>query len=412
MGSIFFTLNVFVPFAKRSNSSLQTILASYVLGWLVGDLLPHWILFNLGILLIFSFSDILFSQLGWGGIVCHILCWCFLSIRLWIVMDLPERLNKKMTEAVGIQWQKFPSVFLPPKNIFQVDWNSWFNPNKAIEDPRIEILRDLVFFEKDDFQLKLDIYRPKNIKIKHPGILQIHGGAWITGSRRQASYFLTRMAIQGWVCYSVTHRFSPDVLFPEHLIDIKRALSWIRNTAGKHGLDKNFIICKGVSSGGHLASMMALTQNNSEFQPGFEDADTSIQGCVPVNAVFDFSTPFNKESPFPAKLKILKKVCGGSPKTNPNCYKKITPSNWIKNNITPFLIIQGETDALISIKETEKFWNDFKNQNVPPSALLSLPLVEHAFDIFPTLTAQCIVPIIDQYMIMLYQKYISQNGGK
>lgn len=327
-------------------------------------------------------------------------------------MNIPERLHQKMSETFGTEWQNLKTIFLPPKNVFEIDWYSWFNPNKAVEDPRIEILRDLVFFEEKGIKLKLDIYRPKNINKKHPGILQIHGGAWITGSKRQTSYFLTRMAIQGWVCYSVTHRFSPNIIFPEHLIDIKRALSWIKNTSDKHGLDKNFIICRGGSSGGHLASMMALTQNNPEFQPGFEKVDTSIQGCVPLYAVFNFTDPFFKQNPFPAKLKVLKKVCGGDFKTNPNCYEKITPANWIKSDSPPFLLVQGETDALISIKETEKFWNDLKTKNVRYSAFLSLPLVEHAFDIFPTLTAQCIIPIVDQYMIMLYQKYISLNGGK
>ncbi|HHZ78822.1 MAG TPA: alpha/beta hydrolase, partial [Candidatus Lambdaproteobacteria bacterium] len=38
LASVFLTLNVFLPLAKRSNSSFHAILASFVLGWLVGDL--------------------------------------------------------------------------------------------------------------------------------------------------------------------------------------------------------------------------------------------------------------------------------------------------------------------------------------------------------------------------------------
>ena len=239
--------------------------------------------------------------------------------------------------------------------------------------------------------------------------MQIHGGAWITGSKRQSSFFLLNMALKGWVCFSVTHRFSPKNVFPEHLIDIKRALKWIRENADLHGLDKNFIISKGSSSGGHLASLMALTQNISEFQPGFNQTDTSIQGCVTMYGVYNFLDSFDKITSYPAKSKILEKVCGGTPKTKPSCYKKITPKNWISKEAPPFLVLHAETDALISIEESKKFWNDLQSRNVYSSVFLSIPLAEHGFDVFPTLTAQCIVPIIEQFLIMIHGNYLCKK---
>ncbi len=403
--SIFLTLNVFKNFSKRSRSSVKTLLISYVLGWVVGDLLPQWILLNLGILIIFSFTEIYFSSIFLFGLICHFLCWFILFIRLWIILNLPKRINIKMINFFGIKWQNIHSDYSNPKNIFEINWHSWFNPLNSLEDPRIEILRDQVFHNENGLQLKLDIYRPKNIKKKLPGILQIHGGAWLTGSKRQASSFLVRMATKGWICYSVTHRFSPKVVFPEHLIDVKRALNWIRENADFHSLDKNFIISKGGSSGAHLASLMALTQNQSEFQPGFEKEDTSIQGCVSISGVFEFFGPFDEKTPFPAKANILKKVCGGRPNEEPVCYKKITPANWISIDTPPFLILQGETDALIPIEETKKFWKILKYKKIKSSAFLNLPLVHHGFDIFPTLTEQCIIPIIENFLIMLHYNY-------
>ena len=55
------------------------------------------------------------------------------------------------------------------------------------------------------------------------------------------------------------------------MIDIKHALQWIRNNAEEYGVDPDFIVVTGGSAGGHLASLMALTQNKPEFQPGFEN---------------------------------------------------------------------------------------------------------------------------------------------
>ena len=81
---------------------------------------------------------------------------------------------------------------------------------------------------------------------------------------------------------------------------------------------------------------MALTQNQAEFQSGFEKADTSIQGCVSMYGVYEFSEPFNDETLYPAKAKLLKIVCGGTPDTKPDSYHQITPANWISSDKSSF----------------------------------------------------------------------------
>jgi acetyl esterase/lipase len=344
--------------------------------------------------------------------VIHLCCWIILIIRLWIILNLPARIDQQLEEQLGSNWQNNSTFFSPPGNFLEVNWHSWLNPNSILEDPRIEIIRNNVFFEEDDLRLRLDIYRPRSSKKKRPVLLQIHGGAWISGSKRQAAFLMTHMAAQGWVCFSVGYRFSPDIKFPQHLIDIKRALKWIRNHADEFGIDTDFIISTGGSAGGHLAALMALTPNESEFQPGFEQEDTRIQGCVPVYGVSDFSAPFSKNTPYPAKEGVLKMVCGGTPETEPECYQQINPANWVSKNTPPFLLLQGETDALIPVQETQAFWHVLQTKNRSNSALLTLPLVEHSFDIFPSLTAQCIVPTIERYLFLLHENYNNQQGKK
>ncbi len=126
--------------------------------------------------------------------------------------------------------------------------------------------------------------------------------------------------------------------------------------------------------------------------------------------VYEFCEPFNDSTLYPAKAKLLKIVCGGTPNTKPESYQKITPENWISSENPPFLIVQGDTDALISLNEAKKFFLGLKEQNTQNCAFLDLPLVEHAFDIFPTMTAHCILPTIERYMVMLHENYIKSKG--
>lgn len=45
----------------------------------------------------------------------------------------------------------------------------------------------------------------------------------------------------------------------------------------------------GESAGGHLASLLAITPNAAEYQPDIPTADTSVQGCIDLYGVHDFT---------------------------------------------------------------------------------------------------------------------------
>ncbi len=46
----------------------------------------------------------------------------------------------------------------------------------------------------------------------------------------------------------------------------------------------------GGSAGGHLTALAALTPNEPQWQPGFEDADTSVVAAVPIYGRYDWFT--------------------------------------------------------------------------------------------------------------------------
>ena len=120
--------------------------------------------------------------------------------------------------------------------------------------------------------------------------MQIHGGGWVIGDKREQGIPLLRyLAARGWVGFNVNYRLSPGATFPDHLVDLKAALAWIREHADEYGIDPDFVVVTGGSAGGHLTALMALTANDPRYQPGFEDADTSVQAAVPFYGVYDFT---------------------------------------------------------------------------------------------------------------------------
>jgi len=129
----------------------------------------------------------------------------------------------------------------------------------------------------------LDIYHPHEPREGgFPVLLQVHGGAWMIGEKeQQAKPLMYHLAERGWLCVAINYRLSPRAAFPAHIIDVKKAIAWIREHIAEYGGNPDFIAITGGSAGGHLSSLAALTPNRPEWQPGFEDVDTPLQSAVP-----------------------------------------------------------------------------------------------------------------------------------
>ncbi len=84
-------------------------------------------------------------------------------------------------------------------------------------------------------------------------LLQVPGGAWASGNKRgQAHPLMSHLAELGWVCVSINYRLSPRHTWPDHIVDVKRAIAWVKDNIADYGGDPDFIAVTGGSAGGHL----------------------------------------------------------------------------------------------------------------------------------------------------------------
>ena len=137
----------------------------------------------------------------------------------------------------------------------------------------------------------LDVWKRADLPrdAKAPVLFQVHGGAWMMGQKEgQAEPLMAHLAERGWVCVTTNYRLSPRATWPDHIVDVKKALAWTKASIAAHGGDPDFVVITGGSAGGHLSSLAALTPNVAAFQPGFEDVDTSVAAAVPFYGVYDF----------------------------------------------------------------------------------------------------------------------------
>jgi acetyl esterase/lipase len=216
-------------------------------------------------------------------------------------------------------------------------------------------------------------------------LLYIHGGAWVIGDKReQARPMLYELSQRGWLCLSINYRLSPKATWPEHLVDCKAAIVWAKREVGAFGGDPNFIVLAGGSAGGHLASLCALTPNDPAFQVGFEDADTSVDGCISFYGVLEMTG--DKQSSGihgQAMVKMLEKtVMKKSIRDHAEVFTAASPLHRITADAPPFLVFQGRNDTLVPVEVARQFVERFSQVATSSLAYVELPLAQHAFDIF------------------------------
>lgn len=229
----------------------------------------------------------------------------------------------------------------------------------------------------------LDIWRRPDLDLTGtaPVLFQIPGGAWTTGNKRgQAHPLMSHLAELGWICVAINYRHSPRNTWPDHIIDVKRALAWVKAHISEYGGDPDFIAITGGSAGGHLSSLAALTPNDPRFQPGFEEADTRVQAAVPFYGVYDFTRL--QDAMHPMMLPLLERMVVKQPRTaNMQSYLDASPVTHISADAPPFFVLHGRNDSLVPVQQARGFVDQLRQVSKQPVVYAELPFTQHAFDL-------------------------------
>jgi len=151
--------------------------------------------------------------------------------------------------------------------------------------------RTFTFAEVGGRPLQLDLYAAASEE-PTPLVLWIHGGAWRGGSRKQVPGSVRALAASGTSVASIDYRLTGQVgrwgdepvHWPAQRDDAKAAVRWLRAHAEELNLDPSAFIAWGASAGGHLATILGLT-NDAPGTTGSvgEHTDTSSAVALAIN---------------------------------------------------------------------------------------------------------------------------------
>jgi acetyl esterase/lipase len=131
-------------------------------------------------------------------------------------------------------------------------------------------VEELVYRVVDRRELKALIFRPAG-EGPWPALVCMHGGAWITGDRKQPSYMAEKLAARGIVVMSIDFRMAPRNMYPTSLRDANYAIRWLKANADKFEADANRVGGLGFSSGGHLILLSAMRPDHAAYVADIPD---------------------------------------------------------------------------------------------------------------------------------------------
>jgi acetyl esterase/lipase len=362
---------------------------SFFPAWLTTELALHHILWQAVATAGFVYFGAMAHVVGWVGMGTTLISWLGLG---WLFLNahLDGRVvQDALEEALGPAFRDEIDHAHALHMRKGIDWRRVIFPF-WMTNRSVERLRDLAYVDDDNPRHRLDVYRRRDLEPGAPVLLQIHGGAWMIGEKGQQGLpLMNHMAARGWLCVAINYGLSPKATWPAHLVDCKLALKWIRENVGGYGGDPDFVVVTGGSAGGHLAAMVALTAEEKEFQPGFEQTDTRVQAFIPFYGVFDWTDRFGYRGESDSMKERLERHIIKLPRHEAeSVYHRASPMSHVGScEVPPAMVLHGRQDTLAPAAEAAHFVALLREHSDEPVVHAEFSGAHHAFEVFPSVRA-------------------------
>lgn len=264
------------------------------------------------------------------------------------VSGMALRLLSGMLLALGA----LPALSQPPGNA---------------EPTRAPTLAAETYATIDGEPLQFDLYLPAGVS-QPPLLVYIHGGAWRFDSRANPSTL--NLVDQGFAIASVDFQSADGAPMPIQVHQIKAAIRYLRANAARYGLDGDAIAVTGVSSGGHLAALVGLTNGSAAHEGTIGDhvdVSSDVQAVISYFGASNLTTILAQSTPtgLTVRAPALAILLGGPVEENEEVARIGSPVFFVDTSDPPLLLMHGDQDAQMPINQTHELHGAAKLAGIP-----------------------------------------------
>jgi acetyl esterase/lipase len=229
--------------------------------------------------------------------------------------------------------------------------------------------QDVIYGRKYGTALTMDVFTPR--KANGAAVVVAVSGGWFSSHDNIHPANYKALLDRGYTVFAVVHGSQPKYTIPEVLMDMHRALRYIRYHASDYHIDPDRIGITGGSAGGHLSLMQGTAGKAGD--PKAPDPVDRVSSRVQAVACFfpptdflnygakgkealgrgtlnNFKAPFDFRE-FDPKTRSFELIADESKRRAIG--KDISPVYHVTPDDPPTLIIHGDADRLVPIQQAE-----------------------------------------------------------
>ena len=256
--------------------------------------------------------------------------------------------------------------------------------------------------------LLMDVHHPQNPN--GFGIIHVSGSGWTRPlsfnaqplSESQVEIFGAPLVEKGYTVFSLNHRAVPKFQFPDPLLDIQRAVRYVRYNAEKYGIDPDRIGAVGGSSGGHLISLLATLgeEGNPEDPDPINRESSRVQTVVARAAPFDLTKMGHSLN---LSLLLGARLVDDIRSQETRRYIDASPVTYLSSDDPPMLLIHGDKDKIVPYEQSLNFLSKLRQEGIA-SKLITIPGAGHG----PSFPGAINPPNFIEEMVTWFNEHLRQ----
>ena len=234
---------------------------------------------------------------------------------------------------------------------------------------RCQVDPDVVYGHKMGMALTFDVLKPTTAN--GAGVLFMVSGGWISNwsPPAQTAKRFEDLLDHGFTVFAVRHGSSPMFKVPDAVDDVRRATRYIKANAREWGVDPDRLGVFGGSAGGHLSLMLGTTGDAGDSTA----TDPVLRESSKVAAVVAYFPPVD-----------LTGIAGPNDRFpaldfDPAKSQSVSPIFFVTADDPPSLMIHGDKDELVPLRNSERILEAFKGAGVA-TELIVIPGGKHGFE--------------------------------
>jgi acetyl esterase/lipase len=235
-----------------------------------------------------------------------------------------------------------------------------YNPDAAFE---VRVFEE-TYRSGPDGDWPVRIYQPQGAG-PFPALLDVHGGAWSTGSYLNNERIDGALAATGIVVAAIEFRQAPQHPYPAQVADANYGVRWLKACAAALNADAASVGGLGTSSGGHTLMLSALRPKDPRYAamsvPNGADRDATLHYAItgwPVldsHARYVYAKDAGQDRLMKSSLNYFQSEAA---------MKEGNPQQVLERGehtaLPPVLILQGTNDDNVPLSISERFVETYR----------------------------------------------------